>query len=80
MPTQKKKDEVEDIKGRLERAAMVISTNFRGLNVNDMQDLRRKLREGDLEIRVIKNSLLKLAADQSDQAVANAAITGDQNA
>jgi len=67
MPTQKKIDEVEDIKGRLERAAMVISTNFRGLNVNDMQDLRRKLREGDLEIRVIKNSLLKLAADQSDR-------------
>ncbi|MCH8815780.1 MAG: 50S ribosomal protein L10 [Chloroflexi bacterium] len=67
MPTQKKIDAVADIKDRLERAAMVISTNYRGLNVKDMQDLRRKLREGNLEIRVIKNSLLKLAADQSDR-------------
>ena len=67
MPTQKKRDAVADIKGRLERAAMVISANYRGLNVKDMQNLRRKLREGNLETRVIKNSLLKLATDQSDR-------------
>jgi large subunit ribosomal protein L10 len=67
MPTQKKIDAVADIKDRLERATLVVSTNYRGLNVKDMQDLRRKLREGNLEVSVIKNSLLKLAADQSER-------------
>ncbi len=67
MPTQKKIDAVAEIKDRLERAAMVISTNYRGLNVKEMHDLRRKLREGNLEVSVIKNSLLKLAADQSER-------------
>jgi len=67
MPTQKKIETVAAIKDRLERAALVISTNYRGLNVKDMQELRSKLREGDLEVTVIKNSLLKLAADQSER-------------
>lgn len=68
MPTQKKIDMVAEIKDRLERASLVISTNYRGLKVKDMQELRTKLREGDLEVTVIKNSLLKLAADQSERA------------
>jgi large subunit ribosomal protein L10 len=32
-----------------------------------MQALRRKLREGGLEVKVVKNTLLKLAAEQAGQ-------------
>lgn len=63
MPTQHKIDQVADIKDRIERSTIVIGTDYRGLTVQQMQDLRRKLREGGLELRVIKNSLLKLAAE-----------------
>ncbi len=64
MPTQKKVDTVADLKGRLEKATMIVSTEYRGLRVKEMQDLRRKLREGGLEVRVVKNTLVKRAADE----------------
>jgi len=63
LPTQHKIDQVADIRGRIERSTIVIATDYRGLTVPEMQALRRKLREGGLELRVIKNSLLKLAAE-----------------
>ncbi len=63
MPTQHKIDQVADIKDRIERSTIVIGADYRGLTVQEMQTLRRKLREGGLEFRVIKNSLLKLAAE-----------------
>ncbi len=67
MPTQKKMDAVADLKGRIERATLIASTEYRGLRVQEMQDLRRKLREGGIEVRVVKNSLLLLAAKQAEQ-------------
>ncbi|HEY5640579.1 MAG TPA: 50S ribosomal protein L10 [Dehalococcoidia bacterium] len=63
MPTQHKIDQVADMKDRIERSAIVIGADYRGLTVQEMQALRRKLREGGLELRVIKNSLLKIAAE-----------------
>ncbi len=63
MPTQKKVDTVADLKERLQKATIVVSAEYRGLRVRDMQDMRRKLREGGLEVRVVKNTLLKLAAE-----------------
>jgi len=65
MPTQKKIDAVADLKERLEKATIVVSTEYRGLNVKEMQDLRRKLREGGLQVKVVKNTLLKRAADET---------------
>jgi large subunit ribosomal protein L10 len=67
MPTQKKIDTVADLKERLERATLVASAEYRGLRVRDMQELRRRLREGGFQVRVVKNSLLRLAAEQSGQ-------------
>lgn len=67
MPTQQKIATVADLKERLERATVVMSAEYRGLTVKEMQDLRRKLREGGIEVRVVKNSLLRLAAEQAGQ-------------
>jgi large subunit ribosomal protein L10 len=67
MPTQQKIETVADLKDRLERATVIVSTEYRGLTVKEMQDLRRKLREGGLEVRVVKNTLLKRAADDAGQ-------------
>jgi large subunit ribosomal protein L10 len=68
MPTQKKIDQVAELKDVLERAAMVITTGYRGLNVKEQITLRRALTDGKIEVRVVKNSLLKLAAEGSDRA------------
>lgn len=65
MPTQKKVDTVADLKDRLERATLVVSADYRGLRVREMQEMRRRLRDGGVEVRVIKNTLLRLAAEES---------------
>ncbi len=76
MPTQKKIDAVADLKDRIERATLVVSTDYRGLTVKEMQDLRRRLRAGGVEVRVIKNTLLRLAAEQAGQAGLNSIVEG----
>jgi len=63
MPTQAKIDAVAELKEAIEGATMIVSTEYRGLSVQEMQALRRKLREGGFRVKVVKNTLLKLAAE-----------------
>jgi len=65
MPTQKKIDNVAKLKDQIERATLLASAEYRGLRVRDMQEMRRRLREGGFEVTVVKNTLLRLAAEQS---------------
>jgi len=65
MPTQEKIEAVAALKDRLERATIVVSSEYRGMTVKEMQDLRRKLAEGGLEVKVVKNTLLRRAAEEA---------------
>ena len=65
MPTQKKIDQVEDLKRRIGRATIAVSADYRGLRVREMDQMRKRLRAASMEVRVVKNSLLRLAADQT---------------
>src|SRR5947199_391619 len=67
MPTQRKIDTVADLKERLERATLLASADYRGLRVKEMVEMRRRLREAAIEVRVVKNTLLRLAANESGQ-------------
>lgn len=63
MPTQEKIDRVAELQGKLERSSIVVSAGYAGMGANRMVDLRRRLREGGVELVVVKNNLLNLAAD-----------------
>ena len=64
MPTDKKIELVEELRDRIERCEIAIATEYRGLKVNDMVELHRALREADeVELRVVKNRLFKIAAE-----------------
>lgn len=65
MPTERKVETVAGLKRRLERATLMVSAQYRGLRVKEMQEMRRRLREGGLEVTVVKNTLLRLAAEQA---------------
>lgn len=65
MPTQKKIDTVEELKQRISRATITIGADYRGLRVPEMEQMRRQLRQASVEVRVVKNNLLRLAADQT---------------
>ncbi len=65
MPTAKKIEQVEQLRDRVQRATIAISADYRGLSVAQMQALRRKLREAGVELRVVKNTLLRRAAEDA---------------
>ena len=62
---EKKEELVRVFSNKLAEAKVVLFTDYRGLKVEDMTDLRKQLREKGVEIKVIKNSLLKIAADNA---------------
>jgi large subunit ribosomal protein L10 len=53
---------VQDMAERLGRAKALVLTNFSGLKVEQMTTLRQQLREKGFEYVVVKNTLLKRAA------------------
>ncbi len=57
-----KEEAVAQIKERLLRAKSVILTDYRGLNVGEETELRRKLRAAGIEYQVVKNTLTQRAA------------------
>lgn len=65
MPTQQKVDQVNSIRDWIDRCTIAISTDHTGLSVNDMNQLRKSLRESGIEYRVIKNRLALIAAGNS---------------
>ncbi len=52
---------VEDMIDQLKNCKSTILVNFTGLKVNDIQDLKKRLKKNDINLRVIKNSLFKIA-------------------
>ena len=57
---------VEDLHEKLLKSKIVIVTDYKGLNVAAINDLRSKLREAGVEFKVVKNSLLTRAAKETD--------------
>lgn len=53
---------VQELTEKLQRAQSVVFTDFRGLNVADTNQLRSQLRRAGVEYRVIKNTLVRRAA------------------
>lgn len=76
MPTARKEADVAELRDMVSRATISISATYRGLSVADMTALRRKLREAGVEVRVIKNSLFRRAADQAGKAQVAEIATG----
>jgi large subunit ribosomal protein L10 len=64
-----KKKIAEDLHDRFSRSVIIVVTDYKGLDVAAMNDLRRKLRAEAVEYRVVKNSLLMRAANDTEAAV-----------
>ena len=64
-----KKKIAEDLHDRFARSVIIVVTDYKGLDVAAMNDLRRKLRAEAVEYRVVKNSLLVRAADDTEAAL-----------
>ena len=73
---EEKKQVVQEIKQKLEGATLVICTDYRGLNVEQVTELRNKLRVPGVEYRVLKNTMFRFALQQAGYEDIAAQING----
>lgn len=66
MNRQDKKELVDNLHERLQKAEGSYLVDYQGLEVESMNQLRRDLRQANAEIAVVKNRLLKLASKDTD--------------
>src|SRR3954467_1376839 len=65
MKRSEKEQLVNELKEKLSGATALYYTDFTGLNVKRMTDLRRRLRKANVEYVVIKNTLALRAVNES---------------
>ena len=63
MPTPQKETIVSDVAEELKNAQGVILTDYRGLSVAQITELRKKLRDSDTHFTIVKNTLFKRATE-----------------
>lgn len=61
MPSQKNIDQVKNLTDKLAKAKSFILVDYRGLTVQQVTELRQKIKKAEGELKVAKNTLLKLA-------------------
>ncbi|MDB4866986.1 MAG: ribosomal protein [Cohnella sp.] len=57
-----KQQAVEEIAAKLKESSTTVVTDYRGLNVAQVTELRKQLREAGVDFQVLKNSLVSRAA------------------
>jgi large subunit ribosomal protein L10 len=67
---------VEEIKEKLSSARAAVLTEYRGLKVGDLADLRANLRAADAEYKIFKNTLARRAAEEAGLAELAALLEG----
>ena len=65
MPTQAKVESVDALKKRLGTAKTAVLTEYRGLTVRQISDLRKQLKATASEYKVVKNRLARIAVKDS---------------
>ncbi|MDI9369586.1 MAG: 50S ribosomal protein L10 [Synergistaceae bacterium] len=66
MPSKQKFEMVDDFKERLSRAQAVFVCEFRGMNVAQITKLRSDVRAAGGEMRVAKNTLVRIAMEEQE--------------
>ncbi|MDQ0215699.1 large subunit ribosomal protein L10 [Oikeobacillus pervagus] len=71
-----KKQIVEEIADKFKGSATSVVVDYRGLNVAEVTELRKQLREAGVEFKVYKNTLTRRAAEAAELAGLNESLTG----
>lgn len=63
----KKHEQVAELTELFKTAKIAVTAKYTGLSVQDVQELRKAAREAGVVIKVVKNRLVRVALQQSDQ-------------
>ena len=61
-----KEEKVENLTDKLKRARGIVLSDFSGLNVAEMTELRKRCRESEVEYLVVKNTMARFAAVKAE--------------
>ena len=76
MPTEAKVAAVADLREQLSKSRTLIVSEYRGLTVREIAEIRRSLRKQDVTYRVVKNRLMKIAAGETVGSALDSLLTG----
>lgn len=64
--SRKQKEElIQNIAEKIKNSKAIVFTDYRGLSVEEINEVRNKLREKGIEFKVIKNTLFKIAVKEA---------------
>ena len=63
MPTEAKRETVAELREEIARTRTFIVSEYRGLKVSELAEIRRALRKQDVTYHVVKNRLMRIAAE-----------------
>ena len=66
MNRKEKEQTISELQKQIEQYKGAVLTNFRGLKVEQMNQIRQRLREEKISFHVVKNTLMKLASKGTD--------------
>jgi len=67
---------IADLREKFSRAKAVVFTDYKGMSVAELTELRKLLRKSTLDYGVVKNTLAKIAAKDTGVSVASDAFKG----
>lgn len=70
MPTEAKRETIDELRAQLDASRTMIVSEYRGLKVKEISEIRRALRKQNVSYRVVKNRLMRIAAQDSPAAAA----------
>ncbi|WP_054956074.1 50S ribosomal protein L10 [Paenibacillus dakarensis] len=73
---QAKQEAVDVITSKFRESATTVVADYRGLNVAQVTELRKQLREAGIEFQVLKNSLLRRATAAAELTELDEVLTG----
>ncbi len=73
---EEKKQAVQELKEKLEKSRVLILTNYRGLKVDEINELRNQLQEQGIEYKVVKNTLTRIATTEAGKDELNSYLEG----
>jgi len=76
MPTEAKRETVAQLREELANSRTMIVSEYRGLKVKEIAEIRRALRKQDVTYRVVKNRLLRIAATDALGEALSPLLTG----
>ena len=76
MLRERKEQIISELADSLSRCTIVIATDYRGLSVREMVQLRRRLTDLGVDYRVVKNTLTRFAAERADKKQLEVLLSG----